>query len=1212
MGACLHEIPVLSREETRSPIRIRYERVDLDLSPDADEYLINTVVAGATRQIERLLSVNRVTEKLFLDFDECADACISDQTRFQGFSDTDFVVFLTGGADEENMGSWSAPCARECDSCDGLTHPVAGRVWLNTSLLCYNSQEDNVSNLVHQTLHVLGFHSDLYPYWRQEDGSCYDSVTKIVQTRGKNAYAIQTPNVVAQARAQFGYDTLESLELEVSPECEGSGSNWEKRIMFNDIMTRGVDVEGTIISKITLAAMEDSGWYTPNYDEGANITWGRNAGSNFFNEKCVSNGEPNFSEFCTDFGNHSSCDISHTQVGRCNLKQYNFDHAPPTQYRYFWHPSWGGSDPYVDFCPYVQPYVGGDCRNEANDFLANEAWGEKMGANSVCIDGCFAPSTYASFQHGGCHEISCGDDSFVITIGSTNTITCDRTPETFPQVYTFPEDDGNFFGTVTCPDYDIVCGDWATCQNRCTGRGRCSGFGNCVCDAGWTGVDCSLRCHDSCATCAGPDSNQCTSCGSGWGIDTEAGTCSCAGYYLKPGTCLAEITGCPMGYDLNEVNRSCGLTDSPAMAYDFNSNTASGYLRSTIRDIENIISYVVFSSPLCSPWNILGRGAWFGGDAARQNVSIQNWRSLTEDFTVELWINPAAAGDLFTFTYNRQTNNGNFSIAECFALVLDLGLQQQATVPNALKVDTWSLASASVLHVDELVRSLIHINGDIHSMKEHNEDVEPTTGYHYQYIGGLSDFYKGFIAQFFYYEYCRNIVVETTCTGGCSVCPDSGVCFNSCGLNQYQTEDACASCDCNYGCNALGECNLEASACSIGNSADNCKVAYGSYCVLCDDGYELSAFPGAATCVECGLNCTNNDLFDEPDICSCPSGFYWEESGHCLHCHPSCETCFDGTVIGCTKCNGCDVLLPGTGFCTDLCPTGYQPTIAGTCQADADLSWQFTFNQVTTEYTDGVVSVSGGYTSGDHYIDDPYPIGNRGLWFDGAYRHLEACLSLSSSFTLEFFLKSYCADEETCSLFANYHTPYDNIGGSAYNFKIQGGYLTFSEDPSHVSLTTPFDPVNQDYMLQRMEWSHVALTVGFDGENSDVKFFLNGGLIAEHDDVILMVVDNSNLDHYIGGIRHHWKLVNAFEGFMWQINFSQTVKADFSDTFFGADHCSGDCTRCTACGCCLSDCEFFEQVVDGVCVSCAGTNECNTCGNLCQKCDEFSPDACNA
>jgi len=129
-----------------------------------------------------------------------------------------------------------------------------------------------------------------------------------------------------------------------------------------------------------------------------------------------------------------------------------------------------------------------------------------------------------------------------------------------------------------------------------------------------------------------------------------------------------------MGYVLNVANRSCGLSDMPAMAYDFGTNTASGYLRSTIRDVENTVSYVVFSNSLCSPWNILNRGAWFGGDASKQNLTIQNWRSLTEDFTFELWINPAAAGDLFTFTYNRQTTNGNFWIAECFALVLDLGL----------------------------------------------------------------------------------------------------------------------------------------------------------------------------------------------------------------------------------------------------------------------------------------------------------------------------------------------------------------------------------------------------------------------------------------------------------------------------------------------------------------------------------------------------------
>ena len=72
--------------------------------------------------------------------------------------------------------------------------------------------------------------------------------------------------------------------------------------MFNDIMTRGADIEGTIISKITLAAMEDSGWYTPCYEFGSHITWGRNQGETFFTEKCVNDYGPNFKEFCNDFG----------------------------------------------------------------------------------------------------------------------------------------------------------------------------------------------------------------------------------------------------------------------------------------------------------------------------------------------------------------------------------------------------------------------------------------------------------------------------------------------------------------------------------------------------------------------------------------------------------------------------------------------------------------------------------------------------------------------------------------------------------------------------------------------------------------------------------------------------------------------------------------------------------------------------------------------
>lgn len=228
--------------------------------------------------------------------------------------------------------------------------------------------------------------------------------------------------------------------------------------MFNDIMTRGVDVEGTIISKITWAALYDTGWYATSLRLGTLPTWGYSAGKDFFHKKCVSDNEPNFSEFCNDFGQHSACDITHTQVGRCNLQQFDYNHVPPVQYRYFWNYSWGGSDPYVDFCPYVQPYITGDCRNQNNADLAYETWGEKIGTNSKCINGDFAPLGYSKRNHGGCHEVTCAVDGFAITIGD-KTINCPLNPYGDPlEVYEFPEDDEDFFGTVICPRWDIVCG----------------------------------------------------------------------------------------------------------------------------------------------------------------------------------------------------------------------------------------------------------------------------------------------------------------------------------------------------------------------------------------------------------------------------------------------------------------------------------------------------------------------------------------------------------------------------------------------------------------------------------------------------------------------------------------------------------------------------------------------------------------------------------
>ena len=43
-------------------------------------------------------------------------------------------------------------------------------------------------------------------------------------------------------------------------------SHWEERIFNNEVMTSNSDSENPVISRITLALFEDSGWYRPNYD----------------------------------------------------------------------------------------------------------------------------------------------------------------------------------------------------------------------------------------------------------------------------------------------------------------------------------------------------------------------------------------------------------------------------------------------------------------------------------------------------------------------------------------------------------------------------------------------------------------------------------------------------------------------------------------------------------------------------------------------------------------------------------------------------------------------------------------------------------------------------------------------------------------------------------------------------------------------------------
>ena len=118
-------------------------------------------------------------------------------------------------------------------------------------------------------------------------------------------WTLATPNLLAQAADEFGCSTIEGMELEYNATCNEPGYHWEKRIMYNDIMTTPDARHLNFVSKITLAAMSDSGWYTIVEGSGTNIIWGRNRGCTFLNWKCVSHSGPLSDEFCVDKSNYT-------------------------------------------------------------------------------------------------------------------------------------------------------------------------------------------------------------------------------------------------------------------------------------------------------------------------------------------------------------------------------------------------------------------------------------------------------------------------------------------------------------------------------------------------------------------------------------------------------------------------------------------------------------------------------------------------------------------------------------------------------------------------------------------------------------------------------------------------------------------------------------------------------------------------------------------
>ena len=135
----------------------------------------------------------------------------------------------------------------------------------------YNTEVYIKQILFHEITHILIFHPVLFE--------------ELGLSKSSNSLSyITSPKVLDAAKKHFKSGSLSGVQLEDQGDTGSVEAHWEARYMLSDYIIY-TDYLDLVISDITLALFEDSGFYKVNYYSGGLFKFGKNKGCSFFHNK---------------------------------------------------------------------------------------------------------------------------------------------------------------------------------------------------------------------------------------------------------------------------------------------------------------------------------------------------------------------------------------------------------------------------------------------------------------------------------------------------------------------------------------------------------------------------------------------------------------------------------------------------------------------------------------------------------------------------------------------------------------------------------------------------------------------------------------------------------------------------------------------------------------------------------------------------------------
>ncbi len=513
------------------PIRIVYEMSELEslLSHQgAIESIKQNVLPEITEVWSNILSVTPAIENIPVPSDVCDGLFpnVPQEVLQNGVPNADLVIFVSGNNVSNgkqlcgnSSGSKSLAIASFCNL-DQFDRPIIG--FINFCLENFSNRE--VGKLkkvaVHETAHVLGWNDDLFKYFRDREtgepltprpftsqkAKCVDGTSREYLMPAENTlvrkkewisgsqrfyYEIVTPRVKQASRNQFGCQELEGARLENQPTKNSCiGAHFDERYFFTEIMGPILSSKTVeVLSPLTLAVMEDSGFYDVYYDSPhvENSAFGLGAGCDFVTDSCVDETsekvldpfKPYFCDTVTKFRDgtidhsaDSTCDPSFTNIAYCDL--IDFSNGAPSGYNspddnaisYFSDTNLGVAFTRADYCP-VPAILSINCIDGPDSSYQKLYPGEKYGKTSKCFNTKFSHPSEGLVNRGACLRTTCNkeDHNLVVHVDG-HSLVC----EFDGQIHNFPWTQSASF---ECPPLRSVCPE-LFCPGLCSAKGVCN------------------------------------------------------------------------------------------------------------------------------------------------------------------------------------------------------------------------------------------------------------------------------------------------------------------------------------------------------------------------------------------------------------------------------------------------------------------------------------------------------------------------------------------------------------------------------------------------------------------------------------------------------------------------------------------------------------------------------------------------------------------